>query len=148
MPSDPTLTAVSVPLEEPIRVVVTEDNEDDRLLLLRQLKNANMAEMIKFIPDGLEALHYFQDNAPALSQSLMAIFLDLKLPSLNGIEVLRSIRAIPALNHIPVIVMTSSNDPNDIAACQALNVTKWVEKPITFDSFSKAVADTFHQPGG
>ncbi|HEY8966174.1 MAG TPA: response regulator, partial [Candidatus Methylacidiphilales bacterium] len=133
------------PAEETIRVIVTEDNEDDRILLLRQLRNANMAEMIKFIPDGLEALNYFEAHAAPLAQSLLAVFLDLKLPSLSGIEVLRRIRSIPALDRVPVIVMTSSNDPADLAACRELGVTKWIEKPITFETFSKAVADTFHQ---
>ncbi|SDU13156.1 Response regulator receiver domain-containing protein [Verrucomicrobium sp. GAS474] len=148
MPSSPSQIPPSSPQEDPIRVIVTEDNEDDRILLLRQLKNASMAEMVKFIDDGEQAVRFFQKNTPALAQSLMVLFLDLKLPSLNGIEVLRQLREIPSLNHIPVIVMTSSNDPADIVACRALGVTKWIEKPITFDSFSKAIADTFHQPGG
>lgn len=135
-------TTVSAEL---IRVIVIEDNEDDRILLLRQLKGANMAEMIKFIPDGQEAIDYFQNNTTALAQSLMVIFLDLKLPSVSGLEVLRKIRNQEELSHVPVIVMTSSNDPRDLAECQALRVGKWVEKPITFDTFSKAIADTFHQ---
>lgn len=130
---------------ELIRVIVIEDNEDDRILLLRQLKSANMAEMIKFIPDGQEAIHYFEANTAALAQSLMVIFLDLKLPSVSGLDVLRKIRAQEALHHVPVIVMTSSNNPKDLSECQALRVGKWVEKPITFDTFSKAIADTFHQ---
>ena len=130
---------------ELIRVIVIEDNEDDRILLLRQLKSAHMSEQIKFIPDGQEALDYFQTHTAALAQSLMVVFLDLKLPSNSGLEVLRKIRTESALAHIPVIVMTSSNNPKDLEACQALHVSKWVEKPITFDTFSRAIADTFHQ---
>lgn len=130
---------------ELIRVIVIEDNEDDRILLLRQLKSAHMSEQIKFIPDGQEALDYFQTHTAALAQSLMVVFLDLKLPSINGMEVLRKIRNEPALAQVPVIVMTSTNNPKDLEECQSLNVSKWVEKPITFDTFSRAIADTFHQ---
>lgn len=130
---------------ELIRVIVIEDNEDDRILLLRQLKNANMSEKIKFISDGQEALDYFQTHTAALAQSLMVVFLDLKLPSVSGLEVLRAIRNEAALAHVPVIVMTSSNNPKDLEECQALRVAQWVDKPITFDTFSRAIADTFHQ---
>lgn len=132
-------------MPELIRVIVIEDNEDDRILLLRQLKAANMSEMVKFIADGQDAIDYFQTNMDTLAASLMVIFLDLKLPSVTGLDVLRKMRSMEALNHVPVIVMTSSNNPKDLQECQALRVCKWVEKPITFDSFSKAVADTFHQ---
>ncbi len=130
---------------ELIRVIVIEDNEDDRILLLRQLKNANMSEQIKFISDGQEAIDYIQTHTEALAQSLMVVFLDLKLPSISGLEVLRKIRSEAALAQVPVIVMTSSNDPKDLEACQTLRVNKWVDKPITFDTFSRAIADTFHQ---
>ncbi|PAW77627.1 MAG: hypothetical protein B9S32_10110 [Verrucomicrobia bacterium Tous-C9LFEB] len=138
------LSAPSV-APELIRVIVIEDNEDDRILLLRQLKSANMSEQIKFIPDGKEAIDYFQTHTAALAQSLMVVFLDLKLPSVSGLEVLRAIRAEAALAHVPVIVMTSSNNPKDLEECQALRVAQWVDKPITFDTFSRAIADTFHR---
>lgn len=105
-----------------------------------------MAEMIKFISDGQEAIDFLERQAETLAQSLMVIFLDLKLPSISGVEVLRRLRVQGALNHVPVIVMTSSNNPKDVEECQTLQVGQWVEKPITFDKFSKAIADTFHQP--
>ena len=134
-------------VDNPVRVVVIEDNEDDRDLLLRQLKKSGMDSHVKFIANGQEALDFLTGpRAPSLAEELIAIFLDLKLPSLDGVELLRRIRANDKLQNLPVIVMTSSNDPKDIAECHRLKVTSYVPKPVTFTSFSKAVADVFHRP--
>jgi two-component system response regulator len=130
----------------PIRVLVIEDNPDDRDLLLRQLQKAEIAEQVKFISDGIEALEFIQRHSTELAAHIMVIFLDLKLPGLGGLEVLKNIRTSPKLAAIPVIVMTSSTNPADMAACRALKVANYVEKPINFGSFSKAMADIFHRP--
>jgi CheY-like chemotaxis protein len=130
-----------------IRVLVIEDNADDRELLLRQLKKSGMASHVKFIADGQEALDFLTGPlAEALSGELIAIFLDLKLPSLGGLELLRRIRTRDSLRRLPVIVMTSSNDPRDMEECNRLRVIGYVPKPVSFVSFSKAVADVFHLP--
>lgn len=131
---------------ETVRVIVIEDNEDDRILLLRQLRSAQMSEFVKFIQDGREAIDYLSTHAATLGESLMVVFLDLRLPSINGIEVLKKLREISDVAHVPVIVMTSSNNPSDLEQCQQLKVSKWVEKPITFATFSKSIADIFHPP--
>ena len=130
----------------PIRVLVIEDNLDDRELLLRQLRKAEIAEQVKFISDGSEALEFIQKHSAELAAHIMVIFLDLKLPGLGGLEVLKGIRTRSELAPIPVVVMTSSNNPEDMAACRALKVANYVEKPVTFSSFSKAMADVFHRP--
>jgi CheY-like chemotaxis protein len=131
----------------PVRVLVVEDNAADRELLLRQLKKASMADQVKFISDGKEALRFLSEPTPTSGgRDLIAIFLDLKLPSLTGIDLLRALRGDPHLLETPVIVMTSSNDPRDIDECGRLGVTSYVSKPVTFDSFSKAVANVFHSP--
>jgi two-component system, response regulator len=133
--------------ENTVRVLVIEDNADDRELLLHQLRRGNMAEHVKFISDGQEALDFLVNPVNAAqSNQIVAIFLDLNLPSLSGIEVLRSLRDHSTLRTTPVIVMTSSNNPKDLAECQRLMVTNYVSKPVTFISFSKAVADVFHRP--
>jgi two-component system response regulator len=133
--------------EASVRVLVVEDNADDRELLLRQLRKSGMDSHVKFISNGQEALDFLtHPHAVSLADELIAIFLDLKLPSLSGLELLRRLRLHDSLQDIPVIVMTSSNDPNDLDECRRLKVTNYVSKPVTFTSFSKAVADVFHLP--
>jgi two-component system response regulator len=133
--------------EGPVRVLVVEDNPDDRELLLRQLRKSGMDNHVKFISNGQEALEFLtRPRNISLAEDLIAIFLDLKLPSLSGLELLRRLRVRDELQDIPIIVMTSSNDPNDLDECRRLKVTNYVSKPVTFTSFSKAVADVFHLP--
>ncbi len=127
----------------PVRVIVIEDDEDDIALLLRQLNKANIGTLVRFIKDGQEALDFIEENAETLVNSLMVIFLDLKLPSVSGLQVLRKIKSLDSLNSIPVVIMTSSNNPKDVEECRLLKAANYVEKPITFSSFSKAMADVF-----
>ena len=135
------------PTDNLVRVVVIEDNADDRELLLRQLRKSGMDGHVKFISDGQEALNFLtQSKSASLIEDLIAIFLDLKLPSLGGLELLRRLRVRDELQDIPVIVMTSSNNPKDMEECRRLNVTSYVSKPVSFTTFSKSVADVFHLP--
>ena len=127
-----------------VRVLVIEDNPDDRELLLRQLRKSGMDSHVKFIADGQEALDFLTGPQAPPPESLIAILLDLRLPSLSGLELLRRLRARDDFRNVPVTVMTSSNDPNDLEECRKLKVINYVTKPITFSSFSKAVADVFH----
>jgi CheY-like chemotaxis protein len=102
---------------------------------------------VKFISDGQEALDFLTGaNAESLAEELIAILLDLRLPSLSGLDFLRRLRERGQLQAVPIIVMTSSNDPRDLEECRRLRVTNYVSKPVTFPSFSKAVADVFHLP--
>jgi CheY-like chemotaxis protein len=138
---------LATPSGAPVRVLVVEDNVDDRELLLHQLEKTGMAGHVKFISDGKDALRFLTVPDPnPIGEQLIAIFLDLNLPSLSGLELLRTIRREDELCATPVIVMTSSNDPRDLEECRRLGVTKYVSKPVTFDTFSKAVADVFHLP--
>src|SRR5882762_6721119 len=108
--------------DDSVRVIVIEDNADDRELLLRQLKKSGMDGHVKFIANGRDALDFLTGpRAPALAKELIAIFLDLKLPSLGGLELLRRLRARDELQNLPDIVMTSSNDPRDMEECRRLN---------------------------
>jgi two-component system response regulator len=130
-----------------VRVLVVEDNADDRELLLRQLRKTGMAEHVKFISDGKEALNFLTVPDPTpVADELVAIFLDLNLPSLSGLDLLRTLRGGERFQSTPVIVMTSSNDPRDLEECRRLHVTNYVSKPVTYTTFSKAVADIFHLP--
>jgi len=125
---------------------VVEDNADDRELLLRQLRKSGFGEQVKFISDGKEALDFLTGPDGPRMEDLIVILLDLRLPSLSGLELLRRLRALPKFNTVPVTVMTSSINPDDLEECRRLRVVNYVNKPVTFDSFSKAVADVFHSP--
>jgi two-component system, response regulator len=130
----------------PSRILVAEDDPMDRELLQRQLQKAQMHENVIFAPDARRALTVLEEyRGGQRDGDLLALFLDLRLPGMSGVDLLRRVRAMPGLEHLPVIVMTSSNDPKDINECQKMKVTSYVEKPITFASFSKAVANIFHQ---
>jgi CheY-like chemotaxis protein len=128
-------------------VVVVEDNEDDRTLLLRQLKKSGIDSHVRFFVDGKEALTFLSSLPPARPfTDLIAVFLDLKLPGLSGVDLLRAIRLLPRLRTVPVIIMTSSLDPKDFEACHALKVSAFVPKPITLESFSKAITGLARLP--
>lgn len=131
--------------EDPIlRVLVVEDNQDDGVLLLRQLRKIQFSNSVKIIQDGLEAWTLLCSED--VSMDLIAIFLDLKLPSLDGVELLRRIRANGLLMHVPVFVMTSTNDPANLDECSRLGVKAYISKPITYSVFAKAIANLFHTP--
>lgn len=130
----------------PIKVLVIEDNPDDRELLLRQLRKGGLEAFVKFISDGQEALDYLTGPDAPHPNDLIVILLDLRLPSLSGLDLLRRLRAQTRFQTVPVTVMTSSNNPKDLEECRRLEVVHYVNKPVTFDSFSKAVADIFHPP--
>ena len=133
--------------QNPVRVLVIEDNPDDCELLRRQLHKSGMGQQVKFISDGREALDFLTaPQAHGVVANLIAVLLDLRLPSLSGLDLLRSMRAREDLRATPVIVMTSSNDPRDLEECRRLKVLNYVSKPVTFTSFSRAVAGVFHLP--
>lgn len=127
----------------PIRILIVEDNPDDEALLLRQLKKAQLDGQIRIIADGNRALNYLSD-AKYRCEDLVAVFLDLHLPEVGGLKLLEAIRGADRLKHLPVIVMTSSNDQEELDKCRSLGVVSYVSKPVSFSSFVKAVADTFH----
>ena len=124
------------------RILIVEDNSADEELLMRQIKKAGLDSQVHVIDNGLKALDYLASE----SRDLIAMFLDLHLPGIGGLELLAQARSFEHLRTLPVIVMTSSHDPADLALCRNFGVTSYVKKPVTFASFSKAIADTFHVP--
>lgn len=123
-----------------VSVVIVEDNEDDRDLLIRQLRKRKLADHVRFFSDGREALDFLSElPPPAPFIDLTAIFLDLKLPGISGITLLQEIRRMPRVQNIPVIIMTASLDPRDFEACLALKVAAFIPKPVTFDLFTAAL---------
>lgn len=141
-------TAFVKPSDQPaIRVVVVEDDEDDRALLIRQLRKSKIEEHVRFFADGKSALQFLSDLPPPMPFcDLIAIFLDLKLPGMSGVNLLREIRKRPRLTNTPVIVMTTSINPKDFEACQDLKVVAFIPKPVTFAIFSEAIIRLPHLP--
>ena len=130
----------------PTKILIVEDNPDDEALLMRQLEKADLHTQVKVIPDGGQALAYLM-NEEHRGENLVAIFLDMKLPTLNGVQLLRAIRTLDRLSHLPVILITASTDLKEIERCRALGISAFVPKPVTFATFAHAVADTFHFNG-
>jgi CheY-like chemotaxis protein len=127
------------------RILIVEDNPDDEALLMRQLQKAHLDQHVKVIGDGRAALEYLTDTN-AQCEELVAIFLDLSLPSMSGLLLLEKVRAHDRIGHLPIIVMTSSNASRDLEQCQKLGVSCYLQKPITITTFTKAIADSFHAP--
>jgi len=132
------------PMNKTIRVLVIEDDTDDSDLLVRQLEKNDFEGSVKVIPDGGQAWDLLL--AENSHQGLVAIFLDLNLPSLSGMKLLSRIKSQQKLCTIPIFVMTSSTNPKDFVECSRLGVDGYITKPVTFMTFSKAVADLFHAP--
>ncbi len=121
-------------------IVIVEDNDDDVTLLMRQLRKVKLERHVKFIHDGAQAHTYLSELVIKEPGDLVAIFLDLNLPTMNGLELFRRIRRIKKIRNVPVVVMTSSNSPADLEECDKLDVAKFLSKPISFDRFLQAVA--------
>ena len=124
--------------------MLVEDNSDDELLTLRAFKKNNISNEIVIARDGVEALDYLFATGPYSGRNPknlpQIILLDLKLPKVNGIEVLQKIRADKRTKNIPVVVLTSSREDPDIQKCYDLGVNSYVVKPVEFDAFQKAIS--------
>jgi CheY-like chemotaxis protein len=130
---------------DPIRVLVVEDNPDDQELLHYELKKTPVGKHILAVSDPRVALDLLQGpNAAEFKRNLVAIFLDVRLPHMSGIDLLKRIRNMDGMGSFPIIVMTVSPPPETVAACREFKVMALLEKPITFSAFTKAIADLFH----
>jgi two-component system, response regulator len=127
----------------PDTILLVEDNPDDRDLTLRALRRHLVANEIITVGDGVEALDYlFGEGAYAgrdVSSRPRLILLDLKLPKLSGLEVLSRIRADPRTSSLPVVVLTSSSEEQDISASYQRGANSYVRKPVVFGDFAEAV---------
>jgi CheY-like chemotaxis protein len=124
-------------------ILLVEDNPADVTLTLRAMKKSNIANQLVVARDGIEALDYLFGTGPHAGRDVtnlpVVVLLDLKLPKVDGIEVLRRIRANPVTKLLPVVVLTSSKEPSDLKACYDLNCNSYVRKPVDFNQFADAV---------
>ena len=116
-------------------ILLVEDNPDDEALTLRALKKNNIANQVVVTRDGVQALEYLF-TTPELPE---LVLLDLKLPRLDGLEVLKRLRAHPVTRRLPVVVLTSSKQDRDLLESYDSGANSFVQKPVDFADFSEAV---------
>ncbi|MBN9690902.1 MAG: response regulator [Verrucomicrobia bacterium] len=128
-----------------VEVLLVEDNPRDAEMTLRSLRRRHLANHVVHVKDGQEALDWLNATGNYVdrdcSQNPKLVLLDLKLPKVDGLEVLRSLRASPRTRLIPVVILTSSREDKDVIEGYELGVNSYVVKPLDFDKFSTAVAE-------
>ena len=125
-----------------IDILLVEDNPQDVELTMRTLKKHHVANRIFAVTNGEEALDFLYSRGQYLNRNNnfpKVIFLDIKLPKLNGLEVLKTIKMDEQLHHIPVVMLTSSVEDPDIKAAYSLGANSYVVKPVDFENFSRTI---------
>ena len=126
-----------------VEILLVEDNPTDAELTMRALRRNNLANNVTWMKNGVEALDFIFRRGAYASRSEdhpKLILLDLKLPKVDGIEVLRQLKANEKTRTIPVVVLTSSAEERDIVESYRLGVNSYIVKPVEFDQFSETVA--------
>ena len=128
---------------KPKQILLVEDNPDDRELTIRALQKNNIANEIITAEDGVEALDHLLgagnsgDSGTAVLPAV--VLLDLKLPRIDGLEVLKRVRADERTKQLPVVILTSSKEEADMVESYNLGANSYIRKPVDFDQFSEAV---------
>lgn len=127
-----------------IEILLVEDHPDDIELTLQAFRRHKLANRIQVARDGEEALDFLFCRGAHLNRKgdrpPRVVLLDLKLPKVDGLEVLRTIKADPALRMVPVVVMTSSSEQRDMVEGYRLGVNSYIQKPVSFERFQEIVA--------
>jgi two-component system, response regulator len=124
-------------------ILIVEDNPDDELLIMRALKKINFVNHVEIVRDGAEALDYLFRTGKYIDRNHRdptLVLLDIKLPKVSGLEVLARVRADPRLKRLPVVMLTSSDEQDDIIKSYDLGCNSYVRKPVEFDKFAEAVS--------
>lgn len=124
-------------------ILLVEDNPNDAELALRALRKATPAVHVLVVRDGVEALDFLRGTGPFHGRDVTVLpkvmFLDLKLPRVDGLEVLRQVRDDPRLKCMPVVILTSSRQERDVTECYRLGANGYVVKPVDFATFSETL---------
>jgi len=127
-----------------VEILLVEDNPTDAELCIRALKKHNFANKLVWVKDGAEALDFifctgaYEGRAPAAKPKV--VLLDLRLPKVDGVEVLRRIKSDERTKMIPIVVVTSSKEDRDVAESYKLGVNSYISKPVVFEEFSETMS--------
>ena len=121
-----------------VDILLVEDNANDAELTLRALKQRNLANQVHVCRDGAEAMDFFSGSPGPVPK---VVLLDLKLPKVDGLEVLRRLKQNGRTKSIPVVVLTSSSEEPDIERAYALGANSYIVKPVDFEAFARAVSE-------
>ncbi len=131
-----------------VEILMVEDNPRDAEIAIRALRKHNFANHLVHVKDGQAALDWLFATGEFIGRNInqrpKVVLLDLKLPKVDGIEVLRAIRSDERTRLLPVVVLTSSREEQDVVRSYDLGVNSYIVKPMEFDNFSQAVAETGH----
>jgi len=130
---------------EKIEILLVEDNPSDAELTIRALKKSNIVNRLVHLKDGEEALEYIfatgRYSERTIAEIPKVILLDLKMPKVGGLEVLKQIKSDSRTSMIPVVVLTSSNEDRDVVEGYKLGVNSYIVKPVEFENFAKTVSE-------
>jgi len=128
-----------------VEILLVEDNANDAELTIRVLRKNNLSNHLIHVKDGAEALNFiyckgeFINRNPEVKPRL--ILLDLKMPKIDGLEVLKILKNDTETKHIPVVILTSSKEEKDLLESYQLGANSYIQKPVEFDKFVKSVSD-------
>lgn len=126
---------------EPVRIVLVEDDDGHATLIERNLRRAGLTNQYMRLSDGQEALDYFAGpgQPDGSTQPSCLVLLDIKMPKVDGVEVLRRMKADARTATIPIIMLTTTDDPREVERCYQLGCNVYVTKPVEYESFLEAV---------
>lgn len=128
-----------------VKILLVEDTEADAELAIRALRKRGLVNHLVWVKDGAEALDFLFSKGEYAGRDMASgpkvVLLDLRLPKVSGIEVLRQVKGDERTRNIPVVVLTSSKEELDLEACYKLGVNSYITKPVEFDEFAKVVGE-------
>ena len=128
-----------------VEILLVEDNADDAEMTIRALKKLHLANNLVHVEDGQEALDFLFGTGKYAERETAnipkVVLLDIKMPKVDGIEVLKQIKTHPSTRKIPVVIMTSSSEEKDMIASYDFNANSYVVKPVHFENFARAVSE-------
>ena len=131
--------------DQEVEILIVEDNPGDAELTIRALKKSHLANHVTHLVDGAEALDFLFGSGQYSDRDLdnipKIILLDLKMPKVDGIDVLRRLKSDPRTKMIPVVILTSSNDDPNITLCYELGANSYIVKPVELNNFVKTISE-------